>query len=123
LFKHFPNILANKRATFIICDYLRMVGMNVDDPHQVEDVLARELRKSLIEDLHGAHTPQVMADGLPTLGIVVAVLGVIKTMAHSAQPPAVLGEMIGEALTGAFLGVLLTYGIVGPWSIRLRAVV
>ena len=123
VFKHFPAILSNKRATYIICDYLRMVGMNVDDPHQIEDVLARELRKSLVEDLHGAHTLQVMADGLPALGIVAAVLGVIKTMAHIAQPPAVLGEMIGEALTGTFLGVLLAYGIVGPCSVRLRAVV
>jgi len=73
--------------------------------------------------LHGAHTLQTMADGLPALGIVAAVLGVIKTMAHISQPPAILGEMIGEALTGTFLGVLLAYGVVGPLSVRLRGVV
>lgn len=123
VFRHFPAILKNRHATAIICDYLRMVGMNADDPHQIEDVMARELRKTLVEDLHGAHTLQIMADGLPALGIVAAVLGVIKTMAHISQPPSVLGEMIGEALTGTFLGVLLAYGVVGPLSVRLRGVV
>ena len=123
VFRHFPAILKNHHATAIICDYLRMVGMNADDPHQIEDVMARELRKTLIEELHGAHTLQIMADGLPALGIVAAVLGVIKTMAHISQPPAILGEMIGEALTGTFLGVLLAYGVVGPCAVRLRGVV
>ncbi len=122
-FKEFPAILANKSATAIICDYLRMIGMNADDPHQIEDVMARELRKTLVEELHGAHALQVMSDGLPALGIVAAVLGVIKTMAHISQPPAVLGEMIGEALTGTFLGVLLAYGVIGPIAVRLRSVV
>jgi chemotaxis protein MotA len=122
-FKQFPAILANKPATAIICDYLRMIGMNADDPHQIEDIMARELRKTLVEELHGAHALQVMSDGLPALGIVAAVLGVIKTMAHISQPPAILGEMIGEALTGTFLGVLLAYGVIGPISVRLRSVV
>ncbi|HQT72996.1 MAG: flagellar motor stator protein MotA [Acidiphilium sp. 37-67-22] len=123
VFKHFPTILKNHEATGIICDYLRMVGMNADDPHQIEDVMARELRKTLAEELHGAHSLQNMADGLPALGIVAAVLGVIKTMADISKPPAVLGEMIGDALTGTFLGVLLAYGVVGPLSTRLRGVV
>jgi chemotaxis protein MotA len=122
-FQNFPKILANHQATDMVCDYLRMVGMNADDPHQIEDVMARELKKTLKESLHGAHTLQTMADGLPALGIVAAVLGVIKTMAHISQPPAVLGAMIGEALTGTFLGVLLAYGVVAPFSTRLTAVV
>lgn len=123
VFQHFPRILKNHHATAIVCDYLRMVGMNADDPHQIEDVMARELRKTLVEELHGAHTLQIMADGLPALGIVAAVLGVIKTMAHINQPPAILGEMIGEALTGTFLGVLLAYGVAAPLSTRIRGVV
>ncbi len=123
VFQHFPKILANRQATCMVCDYLRMVGMNADDPLQIEDLMARELKKTLNEELHPAHALQTMADGLPALGIVAAVLGVIKTMAHIAQPPAVLGEMIGEALTGTFLGVLLAYGVVGPFSVRLQAVV
>src|SRR6185437_12872891 len=122
-FQKFPRILANRFATAVICDYLRMVGMNADDPHQIEDVMARELKKTLNEELHGAHALQTLADGLPALGIVAAVLGVIKTMSHIDQPPAVLGAMIGGALTGTFLGILLAYGIVGPCATRLKGVI
>jgi chemotaxis protein MotA len=122
-FNKFPKILANRHAGSMICDYLRMVGMNADDPNQIEDVMARELKKTLNEELHGAHTLQSLADALPALGIVAAVLGVIKTMSHIDQPPVVLGAMIGSALTGTFLGVLLAYGLVGPFSSRLKGVV
>ncbi len=123
LFQRFPGLLGNDFARFMICDYLRMVGMNADDPNQIEDVMARELKKTLAEELHGANALQTMADGLPALGIVAAVLGVIKTMSHIDQPPAVLGEMIGGALCGTFLGVLLAYGVAGPLAARLRTVV
>lgn len=122
-FLKFPRILANRHASAIICDYLRMVGMNADDPNQIEDVMARELKKTLNEELHCAHALQTVADGLPALGIVAAVLGVIKTMSHIDQPPAVLGAMIASALCGTFLGVLLAYGMVGPIASRLKGVV
>tara|TARA_R110002124_G_scaffold26563_1_gene95533 strand:- start:1003 stop:1416 length:414 start_codon:yes stop_codon:yes gene_type:complete len=72
---------------------------------------------------HSSHALQTMADGLPALGIVAAVLGVIKTMASIDQPPAVLGKMIGGALVGTFLGVFLAYGLVGPFSARVKAVI
>ena len=122
-FQKFPKIIKNHHATALICDYLRMIGMNADDPNQIEDVLARELKKTLHEELHGSHALQNMADGLPALGIVAAVLGVIKTMSHIDQPPAVLGQMIGGALVGTFLGVLLAYGMTGPCAARLKGVV
>jgi chemotaxis protein MotA len=120
-FQKFPKILANHHASAMICDYLRMVGMNADDPNQIEDVMARELKKTLNEELHGSHSLQNLADALPALGIIAAVLGVIKTMSHINEPPAVLGAMIGSALTGTFLGVLLAYGFVGPFASRLKA--
>jgi chemotaxis protein MotA len=122
-FQKFPNILKNHHATAMVCDYLRMVGMNADDPNQIEDVMARELKKTMAEEMHGAHALQSVADALPALGIVAAVLGVIKTMGSIDQPPAILGGMIGSALVGTFLGVLLSYGIVGPLANRLRAVI
>ncbi len=122
-FQQFPRILAHHHATAMICDYFRMMGMNADDPHQIEDVMGRELKKTLHEELHGAHALQSMADGLPALGIVAAVLGVIKTMSHINEPPAVLGAMIGGALVGTFLGVLLAYGMAGPFASRLKGVV
>ena len=122
-FQKFPKILHNHHASTVVCDYLRMVGMNADDPNQIEDVMGRELKKTLNEELHPAHALQSMADALPALGIVAAVLGVIKTMSHIDQPPAVLGAMIGGALVGTFLGVLLAYGIVGPFAIRIQGIV
>jgi chemotaxis protein MotA len=122
-FQGFPKILENRHATAIICDYLRMVGMNADDPHQIEDVMARELKKTLNEEMHGPHALQNMADALPALGIVAAVLGVIKTMSHIDMPPVILGQMIGSALVGTFLGVLLSYGVAGPFATRLKGVV
>ena len=122
-FQKFPQILANRHACTIVCDYLRMVGMNADDPNQIDDVMARELKKTLNEELHPAHALQNLADALPALGIIAAVLGVIKTMSHIDQPPAILGAMIGGALTGTFLGVLLAYGMVGPFASRLKSVV
>jgi len=67
------------------------------------------------EELHSAHARQSMADALPALGIVAAVRGVIKTMASIDPPPAILGRMIGSALVGTFLGVFLSYGLVGPF--------
>ncbi|MGI4745039.1 MAG: flagellar motor stator protein MotA [Janthinobacterium lividum] len=119
----FPKVLANHHASSMICDYLRMVGMNADDPHQIDDIMARELKKTLAEELHPCHALQSMSDALPALGIVAAVLGVIKTMSKISEPPAVLGEMIGGALVGTFLGVLLAYGVVAPLAAKLRSVV
>jgi chemotaxis protein MotA len=122
-FKHFPKILKNHHTSALICDYMRMIGMNADDPYQIEDVMARELKKTLAEEMHPSHAIQTMADALPALGIVAAVLGVIKTMGHINEPPAVLGEMIGGALVGTFLGVLLAYGIAAPCAARIKCIV
>jgi chemotaxis protein MotA len=123
IFNQFPKLSANKEVVRLICDYFRMVGMDADDPHQVEDVMGRELKKILVEKMHPVHALEGMSDGLPALGIVAAVLGIIKTMSHISEPPAILGEMIGGALVGTFLGVLLTYGMVGPIAARLKQVV
>ena len=72
--------------------------------------------------MHSSHAIQSMADALPALGIVAAVLGVIKTMGSLDQPPEILGQMIGSALVGTFLGVFLAYGIMGPFAARLKSV-
>ncbi len=122
-FNNFPKIAGDHHAVVLICDYLRMVGMNADDPHQIEDTMSKELKKMKEEEMHPSHAMQSMADALPALGIVAAVLGVIKTMASIDQPPAVLGSLIGGALVGTFLGVLLAYGLMGPMATRLKGVV
>lgn len=122
IFTNYPRILADAEAVAMICDTLRAVSMNYDDPHQVEDVLSNRLEENLHHSMHSSHALQSMADSLPALGIVAAVLGVIKTMGSIDQPPEVLGKLIGGALVGTFLGVFLAYGLVGPFAVRLKAV-
>jgi chemotaxis protein MotA len=123
IFNEHVKILRNEEVVPVICDYFRMISMDADDPHQVEDVMRRELKKTLVEKMHPVHALQGTADALPALGIIAAVLGVIKTMTHINEPPVILGEMIGGALVGTFLGVLLAYCLVGPIAGRLKQVI
>lgn len=123
VFGTYPRIQADNVAVELICDTLRSASMNYDDPHQVEEVLEKRIEAHLTHELHSSHGLSTIADGLPALGIVAAVLGVIKTMGSIDQPPEVLGKMIGGALVGTFLGVFLAYGLVAPFSAKVQAVV
>lgn len=123
IFGRYPKIQADHEAVDLICDTFRAASMNYDDPHQVEEVLDKRMEATQHHALHSSHALQSMADALPALGIVAAVLGVIKTMGSIDQPPEILGKMIGGALVGTFLGVFLAYGIVGPFASRVKAVV
>ncbi|MEM9968407.1 MAG: flagellar motor stator protein MotA [Pseudomonadota bacterium] len=122
IFGRYPKILADKEATALICDTMRSVSMNYDDPHQVEEVLEKRMEANAHHAMHSSHALQTIADGLPALGIVAAVLGVIKTMASIDQPPEVLGKLIGGALVGTFLGVFMAYGLVGPFAAKVKSV-
>lgn len=122
VFLRYPRILADTEAVDLICDTFRAAGMNYDDPHQVEEVLDKRMESAAQQAQHSTHALQAMADALPALGIVAAVLGVIKTMGSIDQPPEILGKMIGGALVGTFLGVFLAYGLIGPFATRLKAV-
>ena len=123
IFSRYPKIVADKEATALISDTMRSASMNYDDPHQVEEVLEKRMDANMHHALHSSHALQTVADGLPALGIVAAVLGVIKTMASIDQPPEILGKLIGGALVGTFLGVFLAYGLVGPFASKVKAVV
>ncbi|MDB5478624.1 MAG: flagellar motor stator protein MotA [Alphaproteobacteria bacterium] len=118
IFRQYSHVTHDSFAVRLICDYLRVMTMDLTDANALEDAMEKEIDKHLHEELHGAHAIQTMADGIPALGIVAAVLGVIKTMASISEPPEVLGEMIGGALVGTFLGVFLAYGFVGPFASR-----
>ena len=122
IFAAYPKILADEEAVTLMTDTLRSASLNYDDPYQVEEMLSRRIASMRNEGMHVPHALQNMADALPALGIVAAVLGVIKTMASIDQPPEVLGRMIGGALVGTFLGVFLAYGFVAPLAQRLGAV-
>ncbi|MBN8294101.1 flagellar motor stator protein MotA [Rhodobacter sp. NTK016B] len=123
IFSRYPKVLKDHEATELICDTLRSMTLSYDDPMQVEEVLDKRMEASLHHALHSSHAMQTVADGLPALGIVAAVLGVIKTMAAIDQPPEVLGGLIGGALVGTFLGVFLAYGFVGPFAAKMAMVV
>ena len=123
IFGRYPRIQHDHEAVEMICDTMRSAAMNYNDPHQVEEVLDKRLEQALHHQLLGSHALQTVADGLPALGIVAAVLGVIKTMGSIDQPPEILGGLIGGALVGTFLGVFLAYGFVGPFAAKVKAVV
>ncbi|GAB4261046.1 MAG: flagellar motor stator protein MotA [Pararhodobacter sp.] len=123
IFGRYPKVLKDHEAVDLICDTLRSMTLSYDDPLQVEEVLDKRMEAHFHHALHSSHALQTVADGLPALGIVAAVLGVIKTMAAIDQPPEVLGGLIGGALVGTFLGVFLAYGFVGPFAARVRAAV
>jgi chemotaxis protein MotA len=121
VFKAYPRIMKDHFALDFICDTIRMMTMSLEDPHQVETAMEKQLEKHHHEALIPANALQNMADAMPALGIVAAVLGVIKTMGSITEPPEILGEMIGGALVGTFLGVFIAYGFVGPFASRLKA--
>ena len=122
IFSKYPKILKDREAIALICDTMRSASMNYDDPHQVEEVLEKRMEANMHHALHSSHALQTVADGLPALGIVAAVLGIIKTMGSIDQPPEVLGKLIGGALVGTFLGVFLAYGFVGPFAAKVKTV-
>lgn len=114
LFTKFEGFSGNHHALTFLTDYLRIISLGNENPHELESLLDEELETIEHEALHPGHAVQHMADGIPALGIVAAVLGIIKTMAKITEPPEILGKMIGAALVGTFLGVFLSYGVVGP---------
>ncbi|MFN3516678.1 MAG: flagellar motor stator protein MotA [Novosphingobium sp.] len=125
IFAEFPRLLANRELTALICDTLTLIVVSSGtlEVHAVEEVMDNALKTHFHELHEPQHTLQGLADALPALGIVAAVLGVVKTMGSIDQPPAVLGGMIGSALVGTFLGVLLAYGMVAPMAGRLKQVI
>ncbi len=123
IFARYPKIMADAAVVELVCDTLRAAAMNYDDPHQVEEVLDKRMHEARDHALRGCHAWQSMADAIPAIGIVAAVLGMIKTMGSIDQPPQVLGAMIGGALVGTFLGIFLAYGFIGPMATRIKTVV
>ena len=122
LFQQFPGILANDTAITFVCDYLRMFTLGSEDPHEMEALMDEEIELVHHEHSEVAHALQTMADGMPALGIVAAVLGVIKTMGSITEPPEILGKLIGGALVGTFLGVWVSYGFLGPVASKAQAI-
>lgn len=122
LFSQFPKFQGDHHAMEFLCDYLRLMTLGTENPNEVETLMDSEL-ETHHQELHGAsHAIQTMADGMPALGIVAAVLGVIHTMGSITEPPEVLGHLIGAALVGTFFGVLCSYGFVAPLASAMKGV-
>jgi chemotaxis protein MotA len=121
LFQQFPNFTKDHHALTFLCDYLRLLTLGSENPHEMEPLMDQELETHHQEQHLLVTAVTNVADALPALGIVAAVLGVIKTMGAISEPPEVLGKLIGGALVGTFLGVLLAYGFIGPIASALKA--
>ncbi len=124
LFQQYPKLLKDQTLVHLICDTLRLVVVSSGtlDPHAVEEVMDNAVKTHHHHAIKPAEGLQGLADALPALGIVAAVLGVVKTMGSIDKPPEILGGMIGSALVGTFLGVLLAYGLVGPFANRAKQI-
>ncbi|MEW6220310.1 MAG: flagellar motor stator protein MotA [Thermodesulfobacteriota bacterium] len=120
IFGKYGKFLANHHAQAFVTDTLRTVMTTSIESHELEALLDTELESHHEEMLIPAHAVANIADGLPGLGIVAAVLGVVITMGKISEPPEVLGHSIGAALVGTFLGVLSCYGFVGPMAKNLE---
>ncbi|MDX2101905.1 MAG: flagellar motor stator protein MotA [Alphaproteobacteria bacterium] len=120
LFQRFPRFMNDQSSLVFLCDYLRLLTLGTDNPHEVEALLDEEIETHRHELQQVPGALQVLADAMPALGIVAAVLGVIKTMGVIDQPANIIGASIGGALVGTFLGVLLGYGFIGPMATLLK---
>ena len=124
IFSEYPRLQGDDTVASLICDPLTLmvVSSGTLDTHAVEDIIDNAIKTQLHEMEEPEHAIQSLADAFPALGIVAAGLGVIKTMGSINEPPEVLGKMIGGALVGTFLGVLLAYGFAGPMASRLKQI-
>ena len=120
IFKAFPDIMKDKALTTFICDYFRLIIMGNARPHEIESLMDEEINTLVREKLKPYYALQSVADGLPAIGIIAAVLGVIKAMGALDQSPEILGHFIGAALVGTFAGIFFSYGLVGPIATMVK---
>jgi chemotaxis protein MotA len=122
VFGRYPRLAADHHFVSFVADVFRAITLNFTDPYKVDEMMESEIDKWHEEDMRAPKALSTMADALPALGIVAAVLGVIKAMGAINESPDILGHMIGTALVGTLLGVFLSYGLFGPIAGRLKGV-
>ena len=114
IFQQYPTFANDHHAIVFLCDYLRLLTLGTSNSHEMEAVMDEELEIHHAEQHAVSGALQTLADSFPALGIVAAVLGVIHTMGSITEPPEILGGLIGGALVGTFLGILISYGLAAP---------
>ena len=122
LFQQFPSVLKNKELVVFICDYVRLIIMGNARTHEVEALMDEEIQTVRHDKLKAYHSLVTVGDGLPALGIVAAVLGVIKAMGAIDESPEILGGLIGAALVGTFAGIFFSYAVVAPIATQIKVV-
>ncbi len=122
IFKGFPRLLSNKDLLTFICDYGRLIIIGNAKTHEIEALMDEEIETLAHDRYKPVHALQAVADGLPALGIVAAVLGIVHAMSSLDSSPEILGGLIGAALVGTFSGIFLSYGIVAPVASKIKVV-
>lgn len=120
LFKNFPTIIKNKELLNFICDYCRLIIIGNARTHEIEALMDEEIETITYDKMKPYQALTAVGDGLPALGIVAAVLGVIKAMGALDQSPELLGGLIGAALVGTFAGIFMSYGMVSPLAHKVK---
>ena len=121
IFQKFASVLENENLTIFICDYCRLIIIGNARTHEVEALMDEEIQTLRYDRLKAYHAVTAVADGLPAIGIIAAVLGVVKAMGALAEPPEVLGGLIGAALVGTFAGIFFSYAVFGPIATKIKA--
>ena len=119
IFATYPAIMKNVEVRSFICDTLRMATTGAADPFDIDQMMELDLDSLKHESGQPVTALSTMADSLPGLGIVAAVLGVVITMGAMGGPPEEIGHKVAAALVGTFLGILLCYGLVGPVAAKM----
>ncbi|MCO6386616.1 MAG: flagellar motor stator protein MotA [Aliihoeflea sp.] len=122
IFQAYPTVLKNKDLTNFICDYCRIIIIGNARPFEIEALMDEEIHTIRHDKLKSYHALTTVGDAFPALGIVAAVLGVIKAMGAIDQSPEILGGLVGAALVGTFLGIFLNYAVVAPIAAKIKVV-
>jgi len=122
IFQKFPSVLSNKELTTFICDYCRLIIIGNARTHEIEALMDEEIQTVRADRLKSYHSMVTVSEALPALGIVAAVLGVIKAMGALDQAPEVLGALIGAALVGTFAGIFFSYAVISPIATKIKIV-
>jgi chemotaxis protein MotA len=122
VFQAFPKFQDDHHALEFMCDYLRLLTLGTDNPHEVENLMEQELDLHHHEAEQVFHAMNTFAESYPGLGIVAAVLGIIHTMGSITEPPEILGQLIGAALVGTFAGIWMCYGFFAPMAGALKEI-
>jgi chemotaxis protein MotA len=122
IFQKFPSVIANGDLTTFICDYCRLIIIGNARTHEIEALMDEEIHTLRHDKMKPYHALTSVGEGLPALGIVAAVLGVVKAMGALDESPEVLGHLIGAALVGTFAGIFLSYAVVTPLANKIKSI-